>query len=319
MSNLKVKKQNNFKNKKNNSISFQSDIVIDENGEIHISFFGPELLHLIHRKIEFDYNRLWKLPHFSSFHFDEIMKELKLEYENCTICPKECGFDRVNDIHQNCGDWNLKVSNFGISFGDEIEISNGGGSGVIFLNGCPLTCPSCINEEKVRDTKSSTSIINFLKMCESLYLKGANNIQILSPSVSLPHVRTILKILKELNFPLPVALKSSGYESLSELIKLEGLVDIYIPDYKFSKNNFWQKESGAEKYHEVFLRCIKEMHRQTGNVISNDKNIITRGVMVRHVLNPYIDEKEKKIIDRFLKSLDKGIHISILDNFVKLD
>jgi len=214
---------------------------------------------------------------------------------------------------------NLTVSYFGISFVDEIEISNGGGSGVIFLNGCPLTCPSCINEEKVRDAKSSTSILDFLEMCESLYLKGANNIQILSPSVSLPHIRTALKTLKDLEFPLPIILKSSGYESLSELKKLEGLVDIYIPDYKFSKSHFWQKQSGAEKYHEVFLQCLGEMHRQTGNVVINDKNIITKGVVIRHVLNPYIDKQEKGIINDFLKSLNKGIHISILDNFVVLD
>lgn len=317
MNNPSEKKQ--LKNKKNSSPSFQSDIVINEDGEIFISFFGPELLHLLDRTIEFDCNRNWSLPEFAPGYFDKTIKLIKNEYQNCLLCPKECGYDRVKNAHPNCGDWELKISNFGISFGDEKEISNGGGSGVLFLNGCPLTCPSCINEEKVRDNTSMTSIEACLKMCESLYQKGANNIQILSPSVSLPHLRTILQLLKNLSFPLPIILKSSGHESLKELKKLEGLVDIYIPDYKFSTSRFWEKESGANRYHETFIECLEEMYRQVGSTQKNEKDIITKGVMIRHVLNPFLKADEKKIISEFLSAQKKDIHVSILDNFVILD
>lgn len=312
-------KTNSFKKTKNSKTPFQSDIVIDENGEIHISFFGPELLHLINKKIEPNCDLTWQLPQLNIEHQEELTKVIKQEYESCLLCPKECGFNRIKNVHPNCGDWNLKVSNYGISFGDEHLISNGGGSGVLFLNGCPLTCPSCINVEKVRENTNSTTIHEFLKMCENLYQKGTNNIQILSPSVSLPHIRTCLKMLKDLNFPLPIILKSSGHESLSELIKLDGLVDIYIPDYKFSKNIFWENTSGAENYHNVFLQCLQEMYRQTGQAVFNERNIMTKGVLVRHVLNPYINDIEKGEIDSFLKSLHSGIQISILDNFVVLE
>lgn len=314
-----MKKQNYFKSKKNSAAGFQSDIVIDEDGDIFISFFGPELLHLLNRTIEFDSYRSWVLPDLPPDYFARDLKLIKAEYENCLLCPKECGHNRVKNSHGNCGDWHLRVSNFGISFGDEREISDGGGSGVLFLNGCPLTCPSCINEEKVRDDKNGTTINDFLKMCESLYQTGANNIQILSPSVSLPHIRIILQTLKKYSFPLPIILKSSGYESVSELKKLEGLVDVYLPDYKFSSSQFWEKESGASKYHETFIECLEEMHRQTGDIKKNEKDIITRGVMIRHVLNPYIKSVERKFIEDFLNKQSKGIYISILDNFVVLE
>lgn len=314
-----AKKQFKSKNKKNSGTSFQSDIVINEDGEIAISFFGPELLHLLNRSIEFDCNRSWALPVFEPRHFETLLELIKKEYENCLLCPKECGYDRVKNAHANCGDWELKVSNFGLSFGDEKEISNGGGSGVLFLNGCPLTCPSCINEEKVRDNKSMTSIETCLQMCESLYQKGANNIQILSPSVSLPHLRTILQILKNLSFPLPIILKSSGHESVKELRKLEGLVDIYIPDYKFATSSFWEKESGALCYHDTFIECLEEMYRQVGSTCKNDKDIMTKGVMIRHVLNPFLKADEKKFISDFLNQQRKDIYISILNNFVQLD
>lgn len=317
MSNLKNKIQSNTK--KNSTISFQSDIVIDEEGEVFVSFFGPELMHLLQRDVKPNGNTGWSLPLFQENYFNKELSFLKAEYCNCTLCPKKCGFDRINNSHTNCGNYELKVSNHGISFGDEKVISNGGGSGVIFLNGCPLTCPSCINEEKVRDERSETTIVAFLRMCESLYLKGANNIQILSPSVSYPQIRLILKILKDLSFPLPIIIKSSGYENVDELKKLRGLVDIYLPDYKFFNNSFWEKKSGADNYHEIFVECLKEMYSQTGPIVMNAENQIIKGVMVRHVLNPYIGINENKKIEDFLKCLGNDIFISIQNNFVVLE
>jgi putative pyruvate formate lyase activating enzyme len=273
---MKMTNKNKIKKQKPNKVLFQSDIVINDEGEILISFFGPELLHLVNRSIDFGSDRTWCLPaDYEKLDHSLELQKIKNEYRECKICPKECSFDRVQSAHPNCGDWNLKVSNFGISFGDEPEISNGGGSGLLFLSGCPLTCPSCINEEKVRSDDQIVSLNDFLKMCEKLYQNGANNLQILSPTVYLPHLRFFLKILKDFSFPLPIILKSSGYELVEYLAKFEGLVDIYLPDYKFSSSNFWKKESGASDYHEVFIESLNEMYRQVGGIVKNDKGIIT--------------------------------------------
>lgn len=300
--------------------SFQSDIVIDEDGEISISFMGHELLHLIdNRMMKQSPTREWTLPHLSCSDFISEFQIIKQEYTACTMCPKQCKSDRVKSSHSHCGDWQLRVSNFGISYGDEAEISNGGGSGVIFMGGCPLTCPSCINPEKVRNDDNIITILDFLLMAERLYLKGANNIQILSPTVHLPQLRLILTLLKEYSFPLPIILKSSGYESPEELRKLKGLVDIYIPDYKFSTSDYWKKQSGASDYQEVFKKCLKEMYQQVGQVVSNNESIIQRGVIIRHIKNPYLTEEENAFIKQFLSEQPEDIFISILDNFVLLE
>jgi|APGre2960657468_1045069.scaffolds.fasta_scaffold46595_3 putative pyruvate formate lyase activating enzyme len=305
---------------KSKTVSFQSDIVIDEDGEIFISFFGADLLHLIDEtRIESTLPREWTLPSLSPSELDVDLESIKQEYSNCMMCPKQCGFDRVKSSHPNCGDWQLRVSNFGISFGDEKDISRGGGSGVLFLSGCPLTCPSCINGEKVRSDNTATTIQDFLLMVETLYQKGANNIQILSPSVHLPQLRLILKLLKKYSFPLPIIFKSSGYESSQELGKFKGLVDVYIPDYKFSTSCYWKKQSGADDYHEVFQKCLDEMYNQVGAVVRDGQELIQRGVIIRHVKNPYLEENERQVIDSFLADQSKDILISIQDNFVVLD
>ena len=303
---------------KSKTVSFQSDIVIDEEGEIFISFFGPDLLHLIDEKKTEDMPlRLWTLPILTQMMTD--VQVIRNEYSNCMMCPKECGFNRVQSAHPNCGDWQLRVSNFGISFGDEKEISRGGGSGLLFLSGCPLTCPSCINGEKVRSDNTVVTIQEILVMVEKLYQKGANNIQILSPSVHLPQLRLILTLLKEYAFPLPIIFKSSGYESAQELKKFSGLVDIYIPDYKFSTSCFWKKQSGANDYHDVFINGLREMYKQVGGLIRNDEGLIQRGVIIRHVKNPYLEQDEMTSIEKFLSDQPEDIFISIQDNFVVLD
>ncbi len=300
--------------------SFQSDIVIDENGEIFISFFGPELLHLNNsRALAPKTIHHWQAPELDQKTILSHQEAIKKEYAHCLLCPKECGFDRVKSSHPNCGDWQLKVSNYGISFGDEPEISNGGGSGVIFISGCPLTCPSCINDEKVRTDGTAVTIEDFLLLAEKLLHNGANNIQILSPSVSLPQLRIALKILKESSFPLPILFKSSGYESMNEIKKFKGLVDVYIPDYKFSTSCYWKKQSGADNYQEVFQDCLAEMYAQVGPVIKDSEGNIINGVIIRHVKNPYLSKEENTSIENFLNAQPKDVFISVLDNFVVLD
>ncbi len=296
--------------------TFQSDIVVDEDGGVHISFFGPELLHLIPERIATPLtDKPWSLKLTSNFQKTDVRDE----YAHCMMCPKKCGFNRLKSTHGTCGDAVLRVSNHGLSFGDEKELSQGGGSGLLFLSGCPLTCPSCINPEKVRNDGDACSTMDFLQMVESLYRKGANNIQILSPTVHLPELKVALTILKQQAFPLPIIFKSSGYESVIELRKFEGLVDIYVPDYKFSNSCYWKKQSGANDYHEVFLEALVEMYRQAGSILKNESGVLQKGVMIRHVKNPYLSQEERKQIDEFLNHQPADILVSILDNFVVLD
>lgn len=241
---------------------------------------------------------LWQIP-------DTVIKPSDSEYKNCTLCPKECGFDRTRHAHPTCGDAFLRVSNVGISFGDESVIKGMGGSGCIMLSGCPLTCPSCHNPEKVSHGKETTTE-EFLKICQGLLENGAENIQILSPTVHLPSLIHILRILKSSSFPLPIIMKSSGYESIEQIRRLKGLVDFWLPDFKFGPCSAWGKKAGVGDYFEKARSAVKEMINQVGK----------ENVLIRHVLSP-LPENERSMIVQFLKELDVGYSLS--DSFVELE
>jgi putative pyruvate formate lyase activating enzyme len=236
------------------------------------------------------------------------------EYERCRLCPKKCGVNRVLHAHPTCGDHQLRVANSGISFGDEPSIR---GSGTIMLSGCPLRCPSCHNPEMVA-SGTPTSVAELVKLMHELAANGANNIQILSPTVHFPALRVALGVIKRERFPLPIVLKSSGYESVEELKKLEGLVDIYLPDLKFGSCSAWGARAGVKDYFSVAREAIDEMIRQVGPLKTGPEGRAIRGVLVRHVLAP-IPGPERAEILAFLGSLAEGVGTSVLDTFQVLE
>lgn len=278
----------------------QSDITITEDGRIYISFLWDDLYSLTGFEKGTSQSRpmSWKIP--ENFKFED-----KSEYKNCNLCPKQCGFDRVRYSHPSCGDSEFRVSNVGISFGDESEIHGMGGSGCIMLSGCPLTCPSCHNPEKVSHGKKTTTE-EFLLICQGLLENGAENIQILSPTVHIPALVYNLRVLKESNFPLPIVMKSSGYESVEQIKRFDGLVDFWLPDFKFGPCSSWGKKAGVSDYFEQARNSLEAMRQQVG--IEN--------VLVRHVLAP-LPENERNMILDFLEGT--GLKISVSDTFVELE
>lgn len=302
---------------KKKSIAFQSDIVIDENGEIYVSFLGEDLLHLAEaspslKKVST--HQGWSSSLVKDSNRTDISK-----YEDCKLCPQECGFNRLKKTHPLCGDYRLRVSNFGISFGDEKLLSNNGGSGVIFLSGCPLTCPSCINKEKVHSQGTEVSTTDFYDLFEKLYEKGASNIQILSPTVHFPALEATLKNLKSSKFPLPIALKTSGHDLPKQIERFKGLVDIYIPDLKPCFSAEWSKKSKINKdYQELFIQSIKEMYKQVGKPKKSEDGSLTKGILIRYVKPDFLPPKESKKTESFLYQFKDKAIISILNNYVNL-
>jgi putative pyruvate formate lyase activating enzyme len=278
----------------------QSDITVTEDGRVFISFLWDDLYSLTGLEKE-TYDQKpssWQIPHVLNF-------EDQSEYKRCSLCPKECGFDRLRYAHPSCGDSKFRVSNVGISFGDESIIHGMGGSGCIMLSGCPLTCPSCHNPEKVSFGKETTTA-EFLKICQGLLENGAENIQILSPTVHIPALLHNLNVLKKSEFPLPIIMKSSGYESIEQIKRFHGLVDFWLPDFKFGPCSEWGKKAGVMNYFEQAKESIRAMVEQVGE----------ENVLVRHVLAP-LPEQEKETIFNFLKA--SGLTISISDTFVTLE
>ncbi|NDD91232.1 radical SAM protein [bacterium] len=246
-----------------------------------------------------------------------IFQQARDEYRSCQLCPKKCGFNRLEKSHPTCGDSSLRVATFGISHGDEPAIRGTQGSGAIMLSGCPLKCPSCHNPEKVSHG-TPTSPEAFLRICKDLYDRGAHNIQILSPTVHLPALRAVLIALRESRFPLSIVLKSSGYESVEQLQRLEGLVDVYLPDFKFGPHSSWSRRAGVRDYFEKASTAVHEMFRQVGGLTLDASGVAKKGVLIRHVRAP-LPADEQALIDRFLGTLPAEIGLSIQNNFVTLE
>lgn len=293
---------------KKTGVPRQSDIVIHPDGEVSISFLWKDLTEVTLRDRE--ERGLWNPSSVSDFSDFQ-------EYSQCRMCPKACGWNRQKSAHPRCGDTDFRVSTWGASMGDESMISGSRGSGTIMLAGCPLSCPSCHNPEMVAYGKS-TSFKEMIAICENLFEEGVHNLQFLSPTVHLPKLRELLAFLKKELFPLPIVLKSSGYESLPEVKKLEGLVDVYLPDFKYGPCSKWAMQAGAPHYYEVAEKVIAEMVRQVGSPQVFSDGLLKKGVLVRHVEAP-LPPAEKAKLDQLLKELEQSCLVSRNDRFVELE
>ena len=272
-----------------------------------ISFLWDDLAFLANRELSSS------APNASSYTPTSAMVPQE-EYARCQMCPKKCGVNRVLHAHPTCGDYQLRVASAGLSFGDEPEIR---GSGVIMLSGCPLRCPSCHNPEMVA-SGAPTTIKELEQIILGLANQGARNIQFLSPTVHFPALRVALKRLKAAGFPLPIVLKSSGYETVGELRKLRGLVDIYLPDLKFGGCSSWGARAGVKDYFAIAKLAVAEMILQVGALKFDECGRATRGVLVRHVLAPLPFEERAEIL-AFLRALPPGVGTSVLDTFQVLE
>lgn len=292
----------------------QSDITISPDGTVHISFLWDDLRDLA------GLPPLEQDGSIEALSWTAPKAELSLaspEYASCNLCPKGCGFNREAKPHPRCGDSLLRVSNVGLTMGDEPAIRGTRGSGAIMLAGCPLKCPSCHNPEKVAHGDAVTAP-EFLKICEDLLHQGAHNIQILSPTVHLPALRVALRALRESGFPLPIVLKSSGFERVEEIEKLAGLVDIYLPDLKFGSCSAWAVRAGVRNYFAVAKEAIEAMIVQAGPFRAGPEGLALSGVLVRHVSAP-LPDAEKAELRGFLAGLEGRAEVSVLDTFVSLE
>jgi putative pyruvate formate lyase activating enzyme len=161
------------------------------------------------------------------------------------------------------------------------------------------------------------SIAGFVGICRELEAQGAHNVQILSPTVHFPALRLALLSLKESGFTPPIVLKSSGYENVEQLRRMEGLVDIYLPDFKFGPCSGWAARAGVRNYFETARSALDEMIRQVGGLRLGSDGLARGGVLVRHVRAP-LPPEEKRFIEDFLRQLPDGVAVSFNDHFTEL-
>lgn len=234
----------------------------------------------------------------------------------CNLCPRNCGVDREKALGF-CGSKNeIKVARYSLHMWEEPCLSGQEGSGTVFFTGCNLKCRYCQNktismgdiEGKTLSPKELYEI--FLRLID----KGANNINLVTPSHYIDGIAEALSIEK---LPVPVIMNCGGYEKVETLKKIESLIDIYLPDFKYAENDLAKKLSFAEDYPEVSLAALKEMRRQQPEDVFDEKGMMKKGMIIRHLILPLHTKNSIKALN-IIKENFPGTLISLMSQYTPI-
>lgn len=208
----------------------------------------------------------------------------------------------------------LRAARASLHFWEEPCISGFGGAGTVFFSGCNLRCVYCQNREISADKKGKEiSVKRLREIFDELIFNGAETIDLVTPTHFAPLIAEALGAEK---LPVPVVYNSGGYESTKTLKMLEGLIDVYLPDFKYADTDLSARLSAAPDYPETALAAIKEMHRQTGDYKLNDDGILQSGVLVRHLVLPGYIKNSLDCIDILTDTFsEKNILLSIMSQY----
>jgi putative pyruvate formate lyase activating enzyme len=245
-------------------------------------------------------------------------KALWQRMKSCDLCPRQCGADRLSGERGFCGASKaLEISSYHPHFGEEDPLVGKGGSGTIFFSNCNLRCVFCINWEISQGGQGrSRTIDSLLGMMMELERIGCLNINTVTPTHYLPHILVALDLAAERGLRLPVVYNTCGYERLEILKVLDGVVDIYLPDFKYAEGEMADKYSrGAADYPEITKAALKEMHRQVGVARPDDNGRMYRGLMVRHLVMPNGVSGTDKVLTWISENLPQNTYINLMSQY----
>ena len=213
-------------------------------------------------------------------------------------------------------DSNIKISLADLYFYEEPCISGKNGSGAIFFTGCNMNCKFCQNYEISQlDKGNIISIEDLSNEFIKLQQDGANNINLVTGCIYVPQIILALKIAKRNGLSIPIIYNSSGYEKVETLKKLDGFIDIYLPDLKYYYDDLAKNLSGVNNYFEVATDAIKEMYNQVGNPVFDENGIIKKGLIIRHLVLPNHIQNTKQILKWINRKINKKVYISVMAQY----
>lgn len=243
------------------------------------------------------------------------------EFENCCLCPRSCKVNRQTDQKGFCMESSkLRLARAALHFYEEPVISGTQGSGAVFFCGCNLRCVYCQNREIALGTIGRE--ISIERLCEiffELKEQGANNINLVTPTHFIPAIREAIIQAKSRGFNLPFVYNTSSYETVEALKTLDGLIDIYLPDFKYMDALLARNYSHAPDYPTIAKKAIAEMVRQTGPLsINPDTGLMEKGVIVRHMVLPNGTKNAKNVISYLFETYRDSIYISIMNQYTPM-
>lgn len=243
------------------------------------------------------------------------------KYENCLLCPRKCGINRRTGQAGVCGvSSEIMVARAALHYWEEPCISGKRGSGAVFFSGCSLHCVFCQNRE-ISDGKEGKVISKerlsdiFMELAD----KGANNINLVTPGQYIPDIVWAVNAAKSRGMKLPIIYNTSGYENVTELELLEGIVDVYLPDFKYMDSTLSAMYSRAKDYPSVAKQALSEMVRQQPDVVIDDATgLIQNGVIVRQLLLPGHVNDAKAVLKYLYDTYHDHVYISMMSQFTPI-
>ena len=243
------------------------------------------------------------------------------KYEDCLLCPRKCGINRRTGQTGVCGvSSEIKVARAALHYWEEPCISGKRGSGAVFFSGCSLHCVFCQNRE-ISDGKAGKLISKerlsdiFMELAD----KGANNINLVTPGQYIPDIVWAVNDAKSRGMKLPIIYNTSGYENVTELKLLEGIVDVYLPDFKYMDSTLSARYSRAKDYPSVAKQALSEMVRQQPDVVIDDATgLIQKGVIVRQLLLPGHVNDAKAVLKYLYDTYHDHVYISMMSQFTPI-
>jgi len=242
---------------------------------------------------------------------------MKLELlEKCTICPHNCGINRTNNQIGRCKSKDtVKIALYSTHNFEEPCISGKKGSGTVFFSNCNMNCVFCQNYEISQQGKGKEITIEelaeiFIKQQE----KDVENINLVTPTSYVPQIIEAIKIARNKGLKLPIVYNTNGYEKVETLKMLEGYVDIYLPDFKYSDNELAKRLSKVDNYFEIATQALTEMYKQTGKAVFDDRGIMQKGMIIRHLVLPNHILNSRRVL-KWINENMHDVYVSVMAQY----
>lgn len=237
--------------------------------------------------------------------------------KGCRLCPRRCGCDRLSGETGFCkGGRRARVASYGPHFGEEPPLVGLRGSGTIFLSSCNLLCSFCQNYEISHGAEGvEIGPGRLAEIMIGLRDRGCHNINFVTPTHFMPQILEALVPAIEAGLDVPLVYNCGGYESVEALKVLEGIFDIYMPDFKFWDNHYAERTCGIDDYRERAAEALREMHRQVGDLEISSSGIARRGLLVRHLVMPNGIAGSREVLKFLAAEISRRTYVNIMDQY----
>ena len=261
--------------------------------------------------------------YFKLFQSGELYRRAEDAYNkllSCTSCPRDCKVDRINGEYGICTSGHLPiVSSYTPHFGEEPVLSGTRGAGNIFFGNCNLKCIYCQNFEISQNPKSEKhKEVTHNRLAEimiELQNKGCHNFGLVSPTHFSATILKSIYIAAQRGLNLPIIYNTNGYDSVEMLKLYDGVIDIYLPDFKYGNSEYAKTYSLVDNYFEKAKEAVKEMFRQVGDELVYDGDVVARGLIIRHLILPNDLSDSEKVFKFIAEELSSKVHISLMSQY----